>query len=270
MEFGFFNDSISPVAGIKVHAMDLGIQRGYGVFDFFRLVDGHNEYLQLYLDRFYNSLELAGLRFRYSRTELINIVNTVIEKNNSPNSCIKMVVTGGVSADGYSLPTESNFFIFNLPYRPPSKVNYENGVKLITQQYQRPCPAVKSTNYFFSLLLTKKMAEFGAIDVLYFHPSSIFETSRCNIFIVKNEEVFTPKEGMLEGITRHKILKMDSKPFPLTAKRISKTELDEADEVFISSTTKEILPVIQLDHHKVSDGKVGPVTSAYMQVLSNA
>ena len=268
MEYGFLNDSFTPVGSMKLHSMDLGIQRGFGVFDFFRLKNGQNAHLQLYFDRLYQSLHLAGLNIDYSQDELKGIINELIGKNDSPDSCIKIVVTGGTSKDGFSLSGKTSLLIFNLPYRPPSDNQYQNGVGLITQLYQRPCPKVKSTNYFYSLLLQQKISKYKAIDVLYYHPDSIFETSRTNIFVVKDKHVYTPSDGMLEGITRHKILHLHSKPFPLSTTTISKTQLDLADEVFISSTTKGILPIIQIDSKQVSNGQVGEVTKSYMKALA--
>ena len=267
MKYGFLNDSMLPADHISIPIMDLSIQRGFGVFDFMRLHNGQNWQMDQYMERFFNSLKGAGLAIKPSKSDIIDCIDELIKKNDSPNSCIKLIATGGVSPNGYIKPEKGNFILLNMPFVPPTEDMLTHGVSLITHMYQRPMPEVKSTNYFCSLALSDKMKKYKAVDVIYYHPDKVFETSRCNIYVVKNNVVYTPKDGMLSGMTRHRILHMDEHPVPLKEEDISKDFFDSASEVFISSTTKGILPVTHIDGQKIGTGRIGKVTKEFSRAL---
>jgi branched-subunit amino acid aminotransferase/4-amino-4-deoxychorismate lyase len=111
-----------------------------------------------------------------------------------------------------------------------------------------------------------KMKKEGAIDVLYYDRNEVRETSRANVFMVKDNQVFTPVEKILKGITRKRVLGLSS-PWPVTTKSISKEELMAADEVFITSTTKSIMPITHIDNIMIGNGEVGLITTQLSQLM---
>src|SRR5690606_3594045 len=117
-------------------------------------------------------------------------------------------------------------------------------VKLVTEEYVRPLSSIKTTNYTFPVWLSAKWKEQAAEDVLYHCAGNISESSRSNIFMVKNGIVATPKSNILLGITRQHVLILAG---DVEERDISLTEILNADEVFMTATTKRILPVTQID-----------------------
>ncbi len=267
MKYGFHNDAIVPVSEFYVHISDLSIHRAYGVFDFFKLKDGTNLWLDWYLDRFFNSMKAALLQLPYTKAEVKNIVEKLYQTNNAPDSCIKLLCTGGLAPDGFTPSGMVNFFVLNYPIRPLPEVYYQEGVVLLSRHHRRTLPEIKSIDYFYSITQIPEMQRLKAIDVLYHYENVISETSRSNIFVVKNSQIFTPADHILQGITRRRILSAHQ-PFPIVQKSITLEELFQADEVFITSTTKGILPVRQIDQNIIGPGCPGPVTTQLSKLLA--
>ena len=146
---------------------------------------------------------------------------------------------------------------------------YENGVKLIEVEYIRDFPHIKSTNYLMSTMLAGKMKEKGAVDVLYHYQDQISEASRCNFFLVFDNEIKTSEAQILNGITRQRVLELPGLPLPINLTSPRMSELGKANEAFITSTTKGVLPVIQVGDQVIGDGKVGPVTKQLMEQINS-
>lgn len=251
-----------------VSISDLAIQRGYGIFDFFRIEDGAFLFSEYYLDRFYRSMKRSGFDFPYYRSDVHNMVISLVKKNQAPNSYIKLIVTGGNSPNGF-LPGESpNFMIINHEISIWDNKLYSKGANLISDEYMRPFPLVKSTNYFNAVRLTPKMNKYNAVDVLYHYDKKVHETSRANVFMVKNDKIFTPKKEILEGITRKRFIDAVNADFELSYKSFSHKKLLKADEVFITSTTKDVMPIVRIDKHKIGKGKTGKVCKKLIKLFN--
>ena len=138
----FINGNIQPYEDASLHISDLAIQRGYGIFDFFKVQDGKPLFIKDYLDRFYESAKLMELAVPLSQTELKDVIYQLITINNLPLSGIKMILTGGYSANGYD-PAEPNLIIQQQPLQLPSPDMIEHGIKVITQQAS---PKLQNTN----------------------------------------------------------------------------------------------------------------------------
>ena len=110
------NKQIVPVAEANLHVSDLAVQRGYGIFDYFKVVDGHAYFLDHYLNRFYSSAAVMRLTVPVTEEELRDMIYTLISKNNLRESGIKMILTGGYSPDGYQ-PAEPQFYYVAAPTR---------------------------------------------------------------------------------------------------------------------------------------------------------
>ncbi|MBN7811149.1 aminotransferase class IV [Algoriphagus sp. H41] len=254
--FCFADGHIIPTQTATIHPMDLGLIRGFGIFDFFRTSGRTPLFLEHYLDRFIASAEKTHLPLAYSREELRTIVRELIEKNDLVDGGIRMLLSGGVSENHFS-PAEGKLFIFAEPLSMPAEEKYREGVKLLTLEYVRPIADIKTTNYTLPVWHSVNWKRLEAEDVLYHWNGEVSESSRSNFYIVKNGVIHTPDQHILMGITRKKILEIADK---VVIRPVTLEEVWDADEAFISSTTKVLLPVTQLDDRKIGSGKPGPVT----------
>ncbi|MBD8491189.1 aminotransferase class IV family protein [Echinicola sp. CAU 1574] len=259
--FCFSVDQITESPKASLHPMDIGLIRGYAVFDFFRTVNYTPLFLEAYLDRFIKSANKAHLNLRYDAKELEVIILQLIKKNNLEQGGIRMVLSGGVSDNHFS-PANGSLYIFCEELLMPSSEKYNNGVNLVTVEYIRPIPEIKTTNYALPVFLSADWKEKNAEDVLYHHNGLISESSRSNIFMVKDGLISTPKSNILMGITRKNILALNDQ---IIVTDISLEKLVNADEVFMSSTTKRILPITRIDGKPIGKGQVGVYTKELME-----
>lgn len=259
------NNELMPVEKASIGITDLAILRGYGIFDFFRLSDGVPLFIDDHIDRFFASADKVRLRVPLTRSELSASLFKLFEKNNKPVSGIRMILTGGYTPNGYK-PGKPNLIITQEPISFPDKEKVTNGVKLITHDYLRDLPDVKTINYMTGIWLSEKIAQSGAYDVLYLNQGNVLELTRSNIFIVtKDQVVVTPKELILHGITRKHVLKAVRHSYKIEERPITFDELLEAEEAFLTGTTKRILPFVQVDQHIIGKGAPGKVTKNIMQ-----
>lgn len=259
--FCFADGKIVPTETATLHPMDLGLIRGYGIFDFFRTVNHSPLFLEDYLDRFITSAEKTFLPMDYSREELRKIISELISKNELESGGLRMVLSGGISENHFS-PANGKLFIFGEALSLPSEEKYRDGIKLLTLEYVRPIADIKTTNYTLPVWHSVNWKRLGAEDVLYHWNGWVSESSRSNFFIVKNGTIHTPDQHILLGITRKQILNLAKN---VVIRPISLEEVWEADEAFITSTTKILLPVTQLDERKIGTGKPGPVTMGILE-----
>ena len=258
--FCFSVDQIASTPSASLHPLDIGLIRGYAIFDFFRTVNFKPLFLGAYLDRFINSARNTCLPLDFDKGELENIILELIEKNELAQGGIRMLLTGGVSDNAFS-PTHGSLFIFCEDLKMPADEKYAQGVKLLSEEYVRPLSGIKTTNYTLPVWLSAGWKDQAAEDVIYHFNGVISESSRSNIFMVKNGEVATPKTNILLGVTRKQVLSLADQA---QERDISLTEILNADEVFMTSTTKRILPVTQIDGTLIKDGKPGPITQHLM------
>ena len=260
----WINGSFKDAQEAVVKAGDLGLQRGYGVFDFFRLVNGKPFLWDHYWERFTASSQALGLTLPYAPEQLKEVVRELIEANNLEDAGIKLTLTGGYAADGYS-PVAPNLIITTHQLKPPLSQQYQQGIKVITHEYQRELPHVKTTNYLQGILLLPLLKKKGVDEALYHHKGRITEFPRCNFFIVKDGVLMTPGDHILMGITR----KCVSVLHPLQETDIHLDDLAKADEAFLTSTTRGILPIVEVDGRKIGNGKPGAISRGLMDALKD-
>jgi len=178
-----------------------------------------------------------------------------------------MTLTGGYASDGYT-PTTPNLIITTHDTSGPPPEKYQQGFKAITCEYQREMAHCKTINYLKGITLLPKMKELGVDDVLFHQGGIVSEFPRSNFFMVTQDgEIHTPDQGILEGITRKTLLSIS--PFPIQARTIGVAELASAAELFLTSTLKKVMPLVELDGHLIGDGKPGPVTKQLMDKLAD-
>jgi branched-chain amino acid aminotransferase len=167
-----------------------------------------------------------------------------------------MVLTGGISENHFS-PSMGKLFMFGEELSFPSEEKYQSGVKLLSVEYVRAIADIKTTNYTLPVWHSMQWKEQGAEDVLYHWNGQVSESSRSNFYIVKDGIISTPDRHILMGITRKHLLAIAGN---VEVRPISMEEVWDADEAFISATTKILLPITQIDDRKVGSGKVGKVS----------
>ena len=262
----FLNDRFVEEHDATLQVTDLAIQRGYGVFDFIRTSNNIPLFLADYLERFYNSAAMLHLEPPLTKQGLTEIIYELIAKNNLGEAGVKMILTGGYPADSFE-PVTPNLIIMQLPIQIPSTAKFNAGIKVITHEYQRDLPDTKSINYLMGIWLLPKIKEQHADDVLYHWQGIVSELPRSNVFMVtRDNKIVTPAENILHGITRKKLLQLAAAKYTVEVRAVSVEEMKNAAEVFITSTTKRLLPVTQMDEIVIGTGKAGPVTT----LLNNA
>jgi branched-chain amino acid aminotransferase len=188
----------------------------------------------------------------------------LIQQNKLGTSGIKLLLTGGYSEDLYS-PSTPNFMILNLPvtHQPG---DFGEGLKLILLDYRRHIPEVKTLFYLPSIALFPKLEETGAMEVLYHHNGLISETTRANIFLIKNNKLITPSPGVLRGITRKYVLQVSMDLMEVEEREVKLEELWESDEVFITGTSKHVAPVVEIEGRVIGNGMPGAMTKVISEV----
>lgn len=258
-QWTFLNHDFVKEEEAKLHYRDLSIQRGYGVFDFFKVVNSAPVFLEEHLTRFYFSAEQMRLNVQYSKETLKEIIYELLKKNNSVNTGVRITLTGGYSADGYQI-SNPNLIIALHSFSPPTSDQFSKGIKLISYQHQRQLPHVKSIDYLMGIWLQPIIKQHHANDVLYHQNGMVSECPRSNFFIVANNDVLvTPSKNILKGVMRSKIIEVAQAGFKVEERDLHLDEIKTAKEVFITSTTKTILPVKQIDDDEFPSDR--PVTS---------
>ncbi|MCL6259495.1 aminotransferase class IV [Aquiflexum sp. TKW24L] len=263
-QFCFSNDHIIESKKASIHPMDIGLIRGYGIFDFFRTSGYRPLFLSDYLDRFVRSADKTHLQLDFSKEELAQIIHDLIQKNDLEQGGVRMLLSGGISDNHFS-PTDGSLFIFCEDLDFPAPHKYENGVKLLSADHVRAIADVKTTNYAFPVWHSVNWKKEGAEDVIYHHNGFISESSRSNIFVLKDGRIATPDQNILHGITRMRVLELEP---GIEIRPISFEEVLDADELFMTATTKKILPVTMIDDKKIGSGIPGSRTIQLMSAFA--
>ena len=264
----FRNGEIIPYEDATVHVSDLGLLRSYAAFDYLRTYNGRPFRQADHLRRFRNSANGLALPLRYSDEEISKTIAELLGRAGLPEAAVRLVITGGNSPDSMTT-VEPNFFIIveRLPQYPAA--SWEKGVKLITNDYLRDVPTVKSTGYLNAIKLMPLVEQHGAHDMLYCHDGQVLELTRNSFFLFRNDTLVTPKDNVLLGITRMVLLELCQGVFPIEERAIPTTELAQATEAFLCGTTKGVMPVVQIDDMVVADGRVGANTRKVGELFKN-
>jgi len=267
----FINGEILHRDKALIPVYDLGLLRGLGIFDFFRVWDGIPVFAEDHIQRLQHSLHLIGLNVDVNDQQWMEWFRQMIKKNDADRAGFRVVVTGGYSEDGYTIPEQKNIYLMlhHLPENDPKQ--YEQGVSLLTSSYLRDIPSAKTTIYIQSMHFQPQLKKAGAFEVLYHWKGEITECSRCNIFFIDHEGVMhTPKNGMLKGITRKQVMAMASENnLPLVEREIFLNEIPDMAGAFLTATTKGVLPVVKIDDQLIGDGSVHPLATQMQALYQN-
>ncbi|HXK39072.1 MAG TPA: aminotransferase class IV [Candidatus Paceibacterota bacterium] len=268
--FCYLNGKIIPVADARVGVYDIGLLRGFGIYE--GLVSYNRKPFMLadHLARFHNSAERMALKIPVSDADIETAVNELIARNTpeGKEALIRAILTGGEAIGGieynYGTPT---FYILVEEFVPIDKNYLKNGCRVIVFEHYRQIAESKTTNYTQTVLLQKARKEAGALEVLFASDGKVLEGGGSNIFVVKNGKIITPEKGILPGVTRKVVIDLARKEFSIEERAVTTEEMYSADEMFITGSFKEIVPVVQAGDRTIGNGKVGEVTKRVMRLF---
>lgn len=268
-KFHILNGKLVPESGLLVSARDLGFLRGYGIFDFLiTCLGGKPFHLTDHIDRFYHSAEIIGIHIPWDKSLIKKWVYQALQANdNGKEKSIRLMLTGGVSDDSVSPAAGEHptFIVMVDPRHPCPKEWYQTGVGVITSNHTRYAPTAKSVHYIEGVRLINQARKQGDVEVVYYNGSQVYEGATSNIFALIDGKLLTPCSNILCGVTRDVVLEIQKLAIPVEEKDFTLNQLLSAQEVFLTASNKEVLPVTKIDGRRVDSGKVGPVTQEMMK-----
>ncbi len=250
-----------------IPAKDITVLRGFGVFDFLITYNKLPFFLKKHVARLENSAQEIGLTLGHSNKEICDIVIQTLEKNSHhTESNIRIVYSGGISPDGVTPQGNGILMVMVTPKYELPNWWYTDGAKIITVDMERFIPTSKSTNYLSAVFAQQKAHKTGAVEAIYKTPEShLLEGTTTNLFCFKGDTLITPPDGILPGITRSVVLDLLKDSYEIQLRHIHEDELKEMDEIFITASNKEVVPIIQVDHLVIKDGKPGKKTKELLK-----
>jgi len=263
----YVNGTYLPASQATLKLNDLGIVRGYGVFDLLRTYAGKTFKLHEHILRLQRSAQAIQLDLAWTIEEIEQIARETYQRNAFADATIRIVVTGGASED-FMTPQSPSLVVMVNPIGPTPLAQYTQGVKVITTQIDRIMPTVKSLNYMTAIMAMKAARAVGAVEAIYRTADNrITEGTRANFFVFQGNRLITPKTDVLGGITRAVVLEIAEDDFEVVEAPLHYADLATYDEAFITSSTKELLPVVQIDDITIGAGKPGPNTRKLMELF---
>jgi branched-chain amino acid aminotransferase len=266
MQICFIDGKYKSVDKVNVTPRNIGLLRGYGIFEVFRSYNKKFFRFDQHMDRFFNSAKTMNIKVPYTKKEIKEISQKLIEKNDLREGYMRILMTGGEAENGINYnPQKPTFIILARNPKPFNPEYYQKGVELLTLEHKRIIPEVKYTNYILPISKKNKLEKEDKFDFLYTWQGNILESVTASFFLVKDKKLITPKEGVLAGTTREFVIEISKDKYEIERRNVKVEELKEADEAFITSTNKEVLPVVKVDDIKIGTGKPGVVTKDIME-----
>ena len=267
----FLNGNFVNSDDAQVSAFDRGFIFGDGVYEVIPVFGGRPFRLQAHLQRLDNNLGELGINLDMSHQQWADILNQLIDNNNEDQS-VYIQVTRGPAARDHVFPDSSKptVFAYTQALKYPDSTTLDNGVNAVTAEDIRwsRCD-IKAIALLASVLLRQQAKQQGAVEAVLLRDNMLTEGAASNIFIVKNDTIVTTGKGryILPGITRDLVVELaQANNIPMEERDITESELRNADEVWMTSSTKEILPITSLDGQAVADGKPGAMHARMLDI----
>jgi D-alanine transaminase len=261
----FLNGEFLPIGEAKVPVLDRGFIFGDGVYEVLPVYSKVPFRLEEHLARLERSLAAVGIRNPYTREQWKGFVSGIVERQPFDDQGVYFQVTRGVAKRDHAFPknAEPTAFMMSNPLVPPPAALVENGASAITARDNRwlRCD-IKSISLIGNVLLRQLSAEADAVETILFRDGKLTEASSSNVFVVKGSVIQSPpkNELILPGITYDVVVELArAHQMALEFRAITEAEVRNADELWVTSSSKEVLAVVQLDGKAVGDGKPGPV-----------
>ena len=261
----FLNGDFVPAGDATVSVYDRGFLFADGVYEVIPVYDGKLFELTAHLQRLANSLAAVKINNPYSDTEWKQFLVRLVATNGNGDQSVYLQVTRGAAIRDHAFPasSEATVFAMSSPLTAVADSVLENGINAITLEDNRwlRCD-IKSIALLGNVLLRQQAVEAGATESILLRDGFATEGAASNLFIVKNNTLMTPVKShlILPGITRDVVLDL-ARNNGIECRETNLTEqaLRNADEIWMTSSTKAILPVTRLDDHQVGSGKPGPI-----------
>ncbi len=269
------NGVLTPPEHAMVSIFDRGFLYGDSIYEVTLTYNDTPFLMEEHLDRLWHSAAGIGMEISWPREKIIEFVMAGLKEfktlSDATRHYIRIIITRGGGEIGLdpALSDGQNIFIIFKPLAELNPDYYNNGVDLIvTEVLRNPKkamdPNVKSGNYLNNVMALKQAREKGAYDAVMLNENGfVTESTSANIWIVLGDKIITPpiEAGLLGGITRQSLINIGlEKGFNIKEQNFTADTLCSADEVFITSSTREVLPVTIINGEKISDGKPGAVT----------
>jgi branched-chain amino acid aminotransferase len=266
----YLNGSLLPLRDAHVGLEDLGLLRGFGIYEGLAAFNGEPFHFADHWKRFQGSAQALQLTIPVSEQAALEATRAVLATNSpKERATIRIILTGGRAEGGIEhVAGRETFFITAEPAVPLPETFYTNGASMQTYEHQRLLPAYKTTNYITAVLLQQKKRETGAVEILYIANGTALECTGSNVCIMKKGTLITPKDNILHGITRKITLELAREKYFVEERAVSLEELFDADEVCITSSFKDIVPIVSVDGRTIGAGAPGPVTRDLMRRFS--
>jgi branched-chain amino acid aminotransferase len=279
----YLNNRIVTDAMAKISVFDHGFLYGDGVFETLRAYRGTVFLLEEHIERLFRSAGLIGLNINRSAKSIKKAVYDTLRANRLKEAVIRITISRGAGPPGLDpgLCRRGTFIIFARKCRPYPKSFYSRGTKIIIPDTRRNHiravnPAIKSLNFLNNIQAKREALKANAFEAIMLdYRGFLSEGTVSNIFFVKNDTLFTPSRdtGILQGITRQTILSIVRESgIRVQEGRYKPARLYSADEIFLASTTMEVLPVAAAGTRQIRNSP-GPMTgalhSAYMQKVKD-
>ncbi|MCX5678356.1 MAG: branched-chain-amino-acid transaminase [Candidatus Omnitrophica bacterium] len=271
----YMNGELVEKEKAVISVFDHGLLYGDGVFEGIRIYDNLIFRLNEHIDRLYRSADAIQLKIPMTKTEMIEAVILTLKANNLSNGYVRLVVTrgpGDLGLDPRKCRKATIFIIADKIALYPNEF-YQKGLSIVTAATRRNFPRsldprIKSLNYLNNILAKIDAIKAGTEEaIMLTHDDYVAECTGDNIFAVRGGELLTPpvSVGALEGITRDAVIGLAQKiHIPFCEKMLRMDDLYNSEEVFLTGTAAEIIPVIAIDGRRINGGKPGDKTLKLM------
>jgi len=263
----FLNGKFMPVEEARVPVLDRGFIFGDGVYELVPVYSRVPFRMDEHLARLERSLAAVRIRNPYSRAEWRDIITQLVAKQAFEDQGIYFQVTRGVAKRDHAFPKDPDVaptvFVMSNPLVCPPKALVESGAAAVTAVDDRwhRCD-IKSISLIGNCLLRQVSVDAGAVETILFRDGKLTEASASNVFVVKGGRILSPAKSnlILPGITYDVVLELaQSGGLPLELRDVSEAEVRGADELWVTSSSKEVLAIVTLDGKPVGEGKPGPM-----------
>ncbi|MBI2118755.1 MAG: aminotransferase class IV [Elusimicrobia bacterium] len=274
----WINDQLVPETQAKISIFDRGFLYGDGVYETVRVYEGKIFRAEGHWKRLRKSLKGIHLQIPWSNSNLTEACLRTVQANGLKECLVRITITRGKGEVGYDPKTCNNpsLVIFATPIRKNLLHLWLNGVKISVVPVRRNHPkslnpSLKTINCLNGILAKIESLKENAFEGLFLNlEENLAEGTISNIFIIKNGVLKTPSLecGILDGVTRGAVIEASKKQkIKIKETKINVAELLKADEVFLTSTTMEIMPVIQVDKKPIKSGNPGPLSKILHKAL---
>src|SRR3954469_17536746 len=267
------NGRISSGEDAVIPVFDHGFLYGEGIYETLRTYNGGLFLYDRHMRRLRNSAQFIDLELPFSDDEIAaHIRDTIVAATlDKQDAYVRLLVTRGVGELTYDLKAtpKPSWVIIVKPLPSPPAELYERGVKavlvdVVRNHPQSVNPMIKSNNLMNSALAAQQALKRGGFEaVMRNYRGELTECTQSNLFIVKNDAALTPplESGLLPGITREFLFEVGrAAGINVREQVLRDDDLFGADEAFLTSTTREILPIVAVDDRRIGNGEPGPVT----------